>query len=102
VKHIVTHRYGGDSNLPPERFEELFDELDEREDEEHPCVCVRTPDDWALSYYESGLLVWENTESGEPRHMKSVDRGLVLKLWRRLAIGDLEAIEQQDWRAGYG
>jgi hypothetical protein len=100
--HIVTHRYGGDSNLPPERFDELFEELDEAEDEEHPCVCVRTQDDWALSYYESGLLVWENTEEGEPRHMRGASRDLVLRLWRALAAGDLKLIEQQAWRAGYG
>ena len=77
-------------------------ELDE-DDEEHPDTWLSHENGWSLSADQDGRLTWENAdEDGEPRHLLDVSRAKVLALWRRLAEGDLEAIEREPWRPGYG
>jgi hypothetical protein len=71
-------------------------------DEEHPDVALTHESEWCLSAFEGGLLVWENLERGEPRHMRDVPRDKVLRLWLALSRGDLSAIEKEPWLPGYG
>ncbi|SDT20572.1 hypothetical protein SAMN05216421_3149 [Halopseudomonas xinjiangensis] len=82
-------------------MKELLAQLD-IEDEEHNSVSLTHESEWCLGAYPGGLVVWENLEQGEPRHMKSVSREYVLKLWLQLGQGNLAAIEQEPWRPGYG
>jgi hypothetical protein len=58
-------------------------------------------DHWSLGAYSGGLLVWENLEAGEPRHMNGVSRDRVLALWLKLADGRLDEIEAEPWLPGY-
>ena len=98
--HITT-RWGGDEpNASPERMWEVLAQLD-AEDVEHPSVSLTHETEWCLGAYPGGLLVWENLEGGEPRHMNGVSRQRVLALWLLLAEGGLVEIEAEPWLPGY-
>lgn len=79
---------------------EVLAELDAA-DIEHPSVAVTHESEWCLGAYPGGLLVWENLEEGEPRHMNSVPRDRILALWLKLAEGRLDEIESELWLPGY-
>jgi len=50
------------------RMRELLAELD-KSDPEHPDTWLTHESGWTLSFFEAGLLIWENGESeGKPRH----------------------------------
>jgi hypothetical protein len=83
-----------------ERMREVLAELD-AEDEEHGSVSLTHESEWCLGAYPGGLLVWENLEGGEPRHMNGVSRERMLELWIKLARGELAEIEREPWRPGY-
>ena len=103
--YTVRHWWGEQEiALPPKRFAKILSEL-KSADEEHPDVSLTHESEWTLSYGKSGLLVFENAETGkkgEERHMKGVSPKLVLEYWRRLAKGDLAWLELQPWQPGYG
>lgn len=103
MSYHVTHRYGAmNSNPGVHTFTELLAELKTRpEDEEHDEVSVTNEADWCISVHLSGIVTFENLESGEPRHMKHVPEAKILELWRLLAEGDVAAIEQEPWLPGY-
>ena len=79
----------------------LYDEL-VVQDDEHPNVSVEHETAWSLGAFSAGLLVWENVEAGEPRHMRNVSREDVIRLWCLLAPGDIDAINGEPWLDGYG
>ena len=98
--HVST-RWGGDESLPTfDRMREVLAELDD-DDDEHPCVSLTHESEWSLGAFPGGLVVWENLEAGEPRHMNKVARERVLELWRKLADGRLSEIEAEPWLPGY-
>ena len=102
MSYHVNRRWGGaDDNPSVQQMREALAELDV-EDIEHPDVALIHENGWCLGAYPSGLLVWENLENSEPRHMRGVSRERVLKLWQRLSRGELAAIESEPWKAGYG
>lgn len=98
-----THNRWGhcESDITEAQMKKLLAQLD-IEDEEHHSVSLTHESEWCLGAYPGGLVVWENLEQGEPRHIKSVSREHVLKLWLQLAQGNLVALEQEPWRPGYG
>ena len=79
---------------------EVLAELD-AEDREHPCVSLTHESEWSLGAYPDGLLVWENLEEGDPRHMNAVPREQVLSLWIKLSEGRIPEIEREPWLPGY-
>ena len=98
----VRHRCGRcDANPPVEAFASLHDEL-EGEDIEHPDIAVEHETAWSLTAFADGLLIWENVEEGDPRQMRAASREDVLRLWRLLAAGDIDAVSSEPWREGYG
>jgi hypothetical protein len=98
----VTFRWG-ESEAEPTVNQMLaaLSELDAHDDE-HPDASLTHESEWCLSAFESGLLVWQNLERGEPRHMRDVPRDRVLQLWLALSRGDLSSIEKESWLPGYG
>ena len=101
MSYSVTHRYGEmEAGVPSEHFVAILAELDEN-DNEHPNVALVDESGWALSAYQSGLLVWEHLDRRNPRHMKNVSREKILKLWKQLASGDHISIEKEAWLPGY-
>ncbi|MDA1053472.1 MAG: hypothetical protein O3C40_23735 [Planctomycetota bacterium] len=96
----VSSRWGGDEAEPSvDRMRAILAELDANDDE-HPDVALSHESEWCLSAYPSGLLVWENLEQGEPRHMNGIPRERVLALWLKLAQGQLDDIEAEPWLPG--
>lgn len=80
------------------RFEEFLSEL-LCSDNEHSEVSLRHESEWVISYSRKRTATFENVELEDPasRCMFCVDTDTVLELWRRLAVGDFEWLEQQPW-----
>ena len=96
----VSSRWGGHESEPSvDRMRAILAELDTNDDE-HPDVALTHESEWCLSAFPSGLLIWENLEQGEPRHMNGISRERVLALWIKLAHGQLDAIEAESWLPG--
>jgi hypothetical protein len=84
-------------------IDRVLAELDDPLDDEHPDVAIEHESGWALSAFQSGLLVWGNVEDDcEPRHMRDVPRAQVREYFRCVAAGDLAFVEAAPWLAGYG
>jgi len=103
MSFFVYHRYGSaEPNPDLSVLPLLLDELNERpEDTEHGQVSLTHDTEWCLSASLSGVLIWENLESGEPKHMLSVSREAVLRLWGLLARGEISTIDREPWLPGY-
>jgi hypothetical protein len=104
VTFSATDRWGGMERDPGlERLRDLLKSLD-IVDREHPDVSATHETGWVLGAFASGLLVFENVEDedAKARHMKNVPREEVLRLWIKLAQGDLSAREAEPWLPGYG
>ena len=71
-------------------------------DDEHSDVSLTHESEWCISVFRSGLVIFENLEGDEPRHMRLEHPMDALPLWQRLAGGDLEALEALPWLPGYG
>ena len=100
--HATTRWGGGDVPEPTvERLQEILAELD-AEDDEQTSVSVTHESGWRLRAYPDGLLVWEDPEDEEPRHMSKIPRERVLGLWIKLSRGMLNEIEQELWLPGEG
>jgi hypothetical protein len=104
MSFFVYHRYGASERDPaPSIFPLLLDELEERlDDHEHTSVSVVHESEWALGFFRDGYVTYENVEEdGEPRHMRGVTRERAVEMMRTLSVGDLAALEQEPWQAGY-
>lgn len=75
----------------------------DKPDDEHPDCWLSTEDGWSISVFQSGLVIFENIETGEgPWHMKGVSRSAALELWQMLQSNDLLSIQTKPWDGGYG
>src|SRR5262245_22707350 len=84
-------------------IDRVVGELDDPRGDEHPDVSINHESGWAVSAFQSGLVVWENVEEDvEPRHMAAVPRSRVRELFRHIAAGDLDSVEAEPWQPGYG
>jgi hypothetical protein len=103
VTFFVETRWGGSEDSPSaERMREILSELD-AVDPEHPDTWLTHESGWTLSAHETGLLVFENTDTdAPPRHMRGVPRARTLELWLKLASGQLSEVENEPWFPGYG
>lgn len=102
VTFTVTHRSGAmQLESDPSVIDLLLAELD-IDDPEHPDVSVTHENGWTLSAFNSGLLVWENVESGPAMHMTNLSRSEVKRLFLTLAIGDVSTVNMEEWLEGYG
>jgi hypothetical protein len=103
MNYFVNTRWGGSEPKPSvDRMREVLAELDGDDDDEHPNVSLTHESEWTLSAFPDGLVIWENAEADVARHMLHVSRVKVLDLWIKLSLGQIEAIEQEPWLAGYG
>lgn len=102
MSFTITHMTGSmerDSQL--DALPKLLSELTSSA-KEHPDVALTHETGWCLSAMSNGTLVWENVEfDSKPRHLKAVPPAKILTLWKKLANGDLEAIESEPWQEGY-
>ena len=99
----LERRWGGGGKNPS--AVELRDALAElaQPDPEHPDCWLSDENGWTISAFGSGLVVFENAETGEgPFHMKRQSHEAVLELWRLLSLGEIETIRLKPWLTGYG
>jgi hypothetical protein len=81
--------------LPP-----LVAELDNA-NAEHPDISLMIDDGWVMSAYPNGSVVLEHLQSGDRRHLVSVERPRVTELMARLAQGGPGALDAEPWLPGY-
>src|SRR3954449_2602211 len=80
----ITHRSGAMETVSgPTVVAELVAELDHDDDAEHPDIAIAHESGWSLSAFTGGLVVWENVDEGEPRHMAGLSRDQVTQSLRR-------------------
>ena len=83
-------------------FPALLAELqDGPEDNEHGTVAVTHESEWCIQASRDGYVVFENLEAGDPRHMSGLSSDAIIGLWTRLARGDIDSLEQENWLDGY-
>ena len=99
----LTKRWGEEIQNPQRG--DLVAALDElnNKDAEHPDCWLSTEEGWSLSAFESGLVVFENIETGDgPWHMPSVSKAVTLELWLLLKSNEIAALQVKSWANGYG
>lgn len=103
MTYRATDRMGASIPEPSEKkMKELLSSLS-RHDPEHPDVSLSHESEWCISVFTSGLVVFDNVETGEgPWHMVSVSAPDTLKLWHLLAEGKLKELKKFPWISGYG
>ncbi|HEX4415329.1 MAG TPA: hypothetical protein VH107_16975 [Lacipirellulaceae bacterium] len=102
MSYLVNTRWGGSEPTPSvDRMRDVLAELDV-DDDEHPNVSLTHESEWTLSAFPDGLVICENAELDVAQHMLHVSRSKGLEMWTKLAEGQIEAIEQEPWLAGYG
>jgi hypothetical protein len=102
-KTFLERRWGGGGPNPKENdLRVALAELAEP-DVEHPDCWLSDEAGWTVAAHQSGKVVLENPESDEgPWHMTGQTHDQIIELWRLLQLGDLAAIRQKPWLAGYG
>jgi hypothetical protein len=102
VYSVETRRGVVEKSPTVDRMEAILAELD-LPDPEHPDTWLTHASGWTLDAHETGLLIWEDTESDEPpRHMTGVARATVLALWVKLSQGRIDEIDREPWQPGLG
>ena len=82
------------------RMREVLDALDRDGGETHS-VSLNHVTNWSLHAYRGGRLVWENQlAEAEPRHLATVPRERICRLWLALAAGRIVEIEAEPWLPG--
>ena len=90
-----------ESNASPDQMAAALASLDHADDE-HPDVSLTHETEWSMAVFPSGLVVFENLETGDPMHMRGVNRARALEMWKQLARGEIEALQALHWEPGYG
>lgn len=102
VTYLTTRWGNAVENPSAEEMLASLRELEKR-DEEHPDCWLNSEDGWSISVFQSGLIVFENVETGEgPWHLKGMPRDTALRLWQLLQANELSSIKKQPWNEGYG
>ena len=92
-----------EGDVLPSAIDTLILELDEPPDNEHPEIALADESGWTLSAFPSGLLVWENVETGEgPWHQTEVTRAHLRRLLVSLAGGLIGEVGDDSWKLGHG
>jgi hypothetical protein len=102
MAYCVTTLSGSEEpNVSSARMAAVLASLDQADDE-HPDVSLTHETEWSMAVFPSGLVVFENLETGDPMHMRGVSRARALELWQQLARGEVESLRALPWEPGYG
>jgi hypothetical protein len=99
--HVTTQFGATERNVSPERMARILATIDP-DDEEHVDVSLTHESEWCIGVFASGLVVFENLEVGDPRHIYLASPGEALPLWKHLSRGELAQLEVLPWLPGYG
>lgn len=82
----------------------FLDKLDV-DDEEHCEVWLdNLTFGWSLSCFPSDTVVFQmitDDKTNIPRHLENVSRDKMIELWQKLANGQIDEIEKEQWLPGY-
>jgi hypothetical protein len=70
------------------------------EEADHPDLSlVHDTSGWVLTLYPSGIVTYENLDDDDdqPRFMTGILKAKALQLWKSLARGDIDALNQLPW-----
>jgi hypothetical protein len=100
----VLHADGSGEDDPPiESLSRLYHELAETTAEHGDVSVIHDDTGWCVSAHRDGRVVLVNLgRRGEARHMSSVPKDGVLRLWRALIDGQIEAVLAEPWNPGHG
>ncbi len=103
MTYTITHRYGNmDRDTPLAEFPHLLAELEDcPEDTEHGSIALTHETEWSISTSRDGHVVFEHLENGGERHMTSVQKDEVIRMWELLSQGKIVELESLPWRPGY-
>ncbi|RJU10916.1 hypothetical protein XcmpCFBP7700_06675 [Xanthomonas campestris] len=103
MSYFAYDRMGGNVTSPDEVAMSLLLSSFDAPDQEHPDVSLSHESGWCLSVFESGLIIFENIETGEgPWHMRLPSPQHSLNLWQLLSSGQIATIQLHPWVPGYG
>ncbi|MDP0498881.1 MAG: hypothetical protein Q7P63_02165 [Verrucomicrobiota bacterium JB022] len=107
VPYHTTDVFGVSHMAPDEdQMREVLESLEDADFGEHPYVSLTHSTGWTLSYYESGVLLWENlsddedddTPSQPQRYLRNVSPEAALRYWTQLAEGRLRDLQRLQWQ----
>lgn len=102
MSFFIQHRHGATDRDPPlSALPKLMAELDGPDDPEHNSVALTHESEWCLSVSKGGYVTFENVEDGEPRRLANVPNEKILRLWQKLAAGEIAELEKEPWLRGY-
>ena len=103
MSYFAYDRTGGTVTSPDEAAMSLLLNSLAAPDTEHPDVSLSHESGWCASVFGSGLIIFENVETGEgPWHMRLPAPQQALDVWRLLSGGQIAAIQSHPWVPGYG
>lgn len=98
----IAHLYGHHEVATVDALPALVAELDDA-DGEHTDVTVQHESGWALSAYQTGLVIWGNVEAdADVGQLTGVSRAEMVELFTYLVNGDIEAVASRPWDADLG
>lgn len=93
----ITHSNGSkESNPPLSVLSSLLSELDWA-GLGHGDVSLTHESAWRISVSRFRVTTWEHLERGGLRYLRDASREKILKLWTKLAHGDIQGIESEAW-----
>lgn len=97
---ILRDRLGAtERDASHQRMAEVLADAMSSDDDEHADVALQHESGWAISFYPSGLVIYENVETdASPRQMAGCTAEQALDLWKLLASGALESLEALPWQ----
>lgn len=94
-----------------DQLHEVLDTLEDADLGEHPYVSLTHRSGWTLSFYDTGVLLWEKLAGDDPdaydaaeldsppRFLRKVSRKDVLRYWEMLAEGQIAELQRLKWKA---
>ena len=96
----VTHTSGLDESDPPlASLPLLLAEL-QAPGADHASVSLTHDSEWCLTVFHGGDVTFEHVEEEAPVHMQGLPEDYLLELWRLLAKGEIEELQEEPWQPG--
>jgi hypothetical protein len=105
MSYGVRHIHGSSDDTPElDRLGDLYDELQEADEEYFDVSVTHEESGYVITAYESGYVLLDNMAAidkpVEYMHIDGVTREQVIDMWRTLATGNIKSILALPWRPG--
>ncbi len=100
MRYHTTDPYGV-THIEPDiaRMRRVLDLLDHADDADHPDATLVHESGWSITVTAGGTAVLENLENdSQPARIRlGLEKTDALRLWERLAAGDVEGLCEECW-----